>query len=83
MSGETCEFDDPEESFRRGYSHGAWDVIEAVASWVTTPHREALLAWFRQVRQWRLKGYGKGRPDSNGTVAWHEMVPPRHKLRLR
>jgi hypothetical protein len=24
------EFDDPEQSYRRGYAQGAWDVLDAV-----------------------------------------------------
>ena len=56
------EFDDPEECYRRGYSHGAWAVIDWIAAIGRAPRYEELRAWYRRVRRWRLKGYGKASP---------------------
>jgi hypothetical protein len=46
--------DDPERSYRRGYTHGVWDVIRAVSSRLSAIERARFGEWFRQAREWRL-----------------------------
>lgn len=74
--------DDPEQSYRRGYYHGAWDVIEAVSAFLAGSEKNRLREWFAgPVYSWKLAaltGESKRSPDGQVTV---DMVPPRHLLR--
>lgn len=74
--------DDPERSYRRGYTHGAWDVIQAVRGLVPSAEYAALTSWFNgPARDWRMDAYtGKSARGANGEVTT-AIVPPRHLLR--
>jgi hypothetical protein len=76
------EIDDPEASYRRGYTHGAWDVIAAVRG-LLSPHEQARLeAWFNEsAREWRLKNLRGESQRLAGKIAV-DIAPPRHLLRL-
>lgn len=51
------EFSDPEQSYRRGYQHGAWDVFDAVRARLSDRDQAALKEWFQEkVAEWRLDG---------------------------
>jgi hypothetical protein len=77
------DFDDPERSYRRGYTHGAWDVIQAVRGLVSPGELAKLEAWFNgPARKWRMDAYaGKSRRGADGAITG-DIVPPRHLLRL-
>jgi hypothetical protein len=54
------EFNDPEQSYRRGYAQGAWDVLDAVKERLTEDDRSILEEWFQeQVWEWRSAGMRK------------------------
>jgi hypothetical protein len=73
--------DDPEQEYRRGYYHGAWDVIEAVSALLAAEDETRLREWFAgPVYSWKLAaltGQSKRSPDGQVAV---DMVPPRHLL---
>jgi hypothetical protein len=47
---------DPEVSYRRGYEHGANEVLRAVAQLLDPTSREILRAWVEEdVHQWRYE----------------------------
>jgi hypothetical protein len=41
------------ESYRRGYQHGAWDVLSTVIPLLTPREQDALLSWYSEVQSWR------------------------------
>jgi hypothetical protein len=73
--------DDSEHSYRRGYYHGASDVIEAVSALLPDAEEVRVREWFAgPVYSWKLAGLtgqSKRSPDGRVTV---NMVPPRHLL---
>jgi hypothetical protein len=49
------QFEDPEQSYRRGYAHGVWDVLAAVQNRLSAHDSAALEEWYRdEVQEWRL-----------------------------
>jgi hypothetical protein len=76
------EFNDPELSYRRGYSHGAADVIEAAKG--KLPSREAgiLEHWFQELlAEWRREAMmGESRRASGLDPFPSGVRPPRDEL---
>lgn len=75
------DMNDPERSYRRGYTHGGWDVIKAVRGLLPAHEQARLEAWFNgPARKWRLAamtGKSQRRADGRITAA---IVLPRHLL---
>jgi hypothetical protein len=69
--------DDPERSYRRGYTHGAWNVYEALAPRLSAIERERFEDWFREAREWRLAAMGG---ESKREVNERAISPPRAGL---
>ena len=49
--------DDPERSYRRGYTHGGWDVMQALSALIPPGEFQKLESWFHGLRgdgAWRL-----------------------------
>ena len=67
----TDEMFDPEQSYRRGYSQGAWDVIEALEKRLLPSEFQRLKDWFQQVEEWQLQ-------SMRGSV--EKTTPPRAGL---
>ena len=74
--------DDPEGSYRRGYMHGASDVMHFVSALIPPGEFQKLKVWLNgPVREWRMEAYtGKSRRGPGGTITT-DLVPPRHLLR--
>jgi hypothetical protein len=74
---------DPEASYRRGYVHGAWDVIEAVRGLLPPKEQSRLEDCFNgPAQEWRdLNLSGKSKRAENGDFS-AAMCPPRRALRL-
>ena len=72
---------DPERSYRRGYTHGAWDVIRAVGPRLSAIERARLEAWFQdEAREWRLAAMrGESKREPNGQITG-AISPPRRGL---
>ena len=72
--------DDPERSYRRGYTHGAWVVIEYVRGKISSKDQERLESWLNNdAREWRLRAYtGESKRGPAGHTLGLE--PPRHRL---
>lgn len=73
------DFNDPEASYRRGYVHGAYDVIEAISDFLPAIQKKALDQWlYGPVFKWRLqnlRGESTARGDTDPAA-----LPPRHLL---
>jgi hypothetical protein len=78
------QFDDPEQSYRRGYDHGVSDVLAAVRNRLSAQDSAALEEWYSdEVKEWRsdaLQGL-------SNRAKWPDpfpagVRPPRDKLRL-
>ena len=65
------------QSYRRGYEHGAWDVLSAVIHRLAPREREAFLGWYREVQVWRYANT-RGAPMSPGFPP--DTQPLRDKL---
>ena len=74
--------DDPERSYRRGYTHGGWDVMQALSALILPGEFQKLESWFHgPARQWRMEAYtGKSRRGPGGMIT-ADLVSPRHSLR--
>ena len=72
--------DDPERSYRRGYTHGAWDVIEFVRNKISGAEQARLEAWFNNdAREWRLRAC-RGESKRQGGKITNDLLPSRHLL---
>jgi hypothetical protein len=71
------DLDDPERSYRRGYTHGAWAVIDTMRGKIPAHEQERLERWFNnEVRAWRLKAYtGESKRRSDGKITI-DIAPP-------
>jgi hypothetical protein len=76
-------YSDPEGSYRRGYTHGAWDVIEAVRGLLPAREQAKLEAWFSgPAQEWRMENLrGESKRDENGDFT-ATLYPPRRFLHL-
>ena len=74
---------DPERSYRRGYTHGAWHVIEALKSRLSPADQQRLESWFTEhARKWRLAAYeGTSQRGTNGEIT-AAITPPIAELQL-
>lgn len=78
------DIDDPERSYRRGYTHGARDMNEVVRGQISAKAQARLEDWLnKSVRNWRLAAMtGRSKREADGKVT-ADLVPPRHLLRRR
>ena len=76
------EFDDPEQSYRRGYAQGAWDVLDAVKAYLPKDQYEALQAWHTgDFWPWRISGMRRESVRASGPNPFPAGVnPPRDRL---
>jgi len=84
MDSARKEFEDPEQSYRRGYAHGVWDVLEAVRDRLSPEAGAMLEEWYREeVWEWRLRNKHGQSDRQKWPDPFPEGVrPPRNKLRL-
>ena len=77
------QFDDPEASYRRGYTQGAQDVITAVRDLLPAAELKKLEAWHSgPASKWRLaNATGKSKRGAEGFVG-ADLAPPRRLLKL-
>ena len=56
MNDQSCEYDDPERSFRRGYQQGAYDGLQVVLPRLLPSDIKKLENWvLMKLCRWRLK----------------------------
>lgn len=68
-----------EAAYRRGFSHGVNEIVQAIASQLSAEAKELLLQYERRIREWRRQG-GRGFPPSIPRLpipdsAWTVEVP--------
>lgn len=74
---ELNDFDDPEGSYRRGYTQGAWAVMEAVHGQIPEQEYRRLNAWFnKRLRKWRMDAYTGKSKRSDAKVPTIDIAPP-------
>jgi hypothetical protein len=78
------QFEEPEQSYRRGYAHGVCDVLSAVQNRLSAHDSAALEEWYRdEVQEWRLASMEGLSKRAKGSDPFPSGVrPPRDKLRL-
>jgi hypothetical protein len=76
MADDLNEFDDPEQSYRRGYVHGAREVLGAIERRLPGDHRAMIETWLDgDLSKWRLENLrGKTGRDKTGLTG--NMGPP-------
>ena len=76
------EFNDPELSYRRGYSHGAAAVIDAVKEKLPSREADLLEQWFQEkVSEWRRDAMtGESRRAAGLDPFPPGVKPPRAEL---
>ena len=76
MADDHNEFDDPEQSYRRGYVHGAREVLGAIERRLLGDHRAMIEAWLDgDLSKWRRENLrGKTGRDKTGLTG--NMGPP-------
>lgn len=73
------DMDDPEGSYRRGYTQGAWDIIKFVRGKISAADQSRLETWFtKDAGEWRLKAYHGETRAPHGVTS--DLFPPRHRL---
>jgi hypothetical protein len=71
-------YDDPEQSYRRGYMQAAWDVIDEVGRLLPIGEQARLRAWFSMIEQWRAKNVaGLSKRNKDGSFD-AKLYPPRY-----
>jgi hypothetical protein len=77
MADDPNEFDDPEQSYRRGYVHGAREVLAAIERRLPADQRAMIETWLEgDLSKWRLENLrGKTGRDKTGLTG--NMGPPR------
>jgi hypothetical protein len=77
MADDLNEFDDPEQSYRRGYVHGAREVLAAIERRMPADQRAMIETWLeRDLSKWRLENL-RGKTGRNKTGLTGNMGPPR------
>ena len=72
--------DDPEQSYRRGYTQGAWDVLRALSPRLSAIERTRLEEWFKEAHEWRLAAMREeSKRGANGEITG-AIYPPRKGL---
>ncbi len=75
------DYNDPEASYRRGYQHGAFDVIKAISMALSEDQEKTLNQWLNgPVYRWRLKNLQGN--DSKRADTSPSSIPPRHLLHI-
>ena len=71
------EFDDPEQSYRRGYVHGVRGVLAAMEPRLPADQRAAIETWLEgDLSKWRLENL-QGKTGRNNSGLTGNMGPPR------
>ena len=75
------ETHDPEMSYRRGYHHGAQQVLDAIKHCLPVQQRSIVHAWIAEdVCKWRVAGLkGESKRDHDGSTVM--CKPPTERLR--
>src|ERR1700730_15831795 len=77
MADDLNEFDDPEQSYRRGYVHGAREVLAAIERRLPTDQRAMIEGRLGgELSKWRLESL-RGKTGRNKTGLTGNMGPPR------
>jgi hypothetical protein len=77
MADDLNEFDDPEQSYRRGYVHGAREVLGAIERRLPADQRGVIEGWLEgDLSKWRLENL-RGKTGRNKTGLTGNMGPPR------
>jgi hypothetical protein len=77
MADDLNEFDDPEQSYRRGYVHGAREVLAAIEQRLSADQRGMVETWLEgDLSKWRLENL-RGKTGRNKTGLTGNMGPPR------
>jgi hypothetical protein len=77
MADDLNEFDDPEQSYRRGYVHGAREVLAAIERRLPADHRAMIETWLEgDLSKWRVENL-RGKTGRNKTGLTGNMGPPR------
>jgi hypothetical protein len=84
MASPLKEFDDPEQSYRRGYAQAVGDVLEAIKNRLSASDSAALESWYHdEILEWRLKNiHGFSNRAERPDPFPQGVRPPREKLRL-
>jgi hypothetical protein len=77
MADDLNEFDDPEQSYRRGYVHGAREVLAAIEQRLPADQWAMVETWLEgDLSKWRLENL-RGKTGRNKTGLTGNMGPPR------
>jgi hypothetical protein len=77
MADDLNEFDDPEQSYRRGYVHGAREVLAAIEPRLPADQRAMIETWLEgDLSKWRVENL-RGKTGRNKTGLTGNMGPPR------
>ena len=77
MADDLNEFDDPEQSYRRGYVHGARELLAALEGRLPADQRAMIERWLEgDLSKWRLENL-RGKTGRNKTGLTGNMGPPR------
>jgi hypothetical protein len=77
MADDLNEFDDREQSYRRGYVHGAREVLAAIERRLPADQRGMIEGWLEgDLSKWRLENL-RGKTGRNKTRLSGNMGPPR------
>lgn len=77
MTTEAQDLIDPERSYRRGYTHGAWEVIDFVRDKLPVEDLQRLQRWFVDgAREWRMEAYrGESTRKHDREITYHVQPP--------
>ena len=80
MTSASDEFNDPEQSFRRGYVQGACAVFDVVEKESSLVQRSRFQQWLRDLRQWRIDNMcGKSDRKKIAPFITADIAPPRFR----
>jgi hypothetical protein len=78
MTSASDEFNDPEQSFRRGYVQGACAVFDVVEKELSLAQRSYFQQWLRDLRQWRTDNMrGKTGRKKIAPFITADIAPPK------
>jgi hypothetical protein len=76
------EFEDAEQSYRRGYIQGAWAMFEATRDFLPEEYSQMLFAFLGgPLADWRLSAQRHESKRRNDLVT-RDIIPPRVPFRL-
>lgn len=76
------EFEDAEQSYRRGYVQGAWAMFEATRALLPEEYSQLLFAWLGgPLADWRLSAQ-RGESKRRSQDVTRDIAPPHIPLRI-